>query len=735
MSLSHPTAAASAWQRTLAAVVPPGGWTMEQSSASPDAPAVGLSGSLESLGTVFESTGDAIWSVDHLHRLRAFNSAYALTMEALTGRAPRVGDSPEEVAPTELVRFIRACYDRALAGHRFSVNRDQEMDGTLRSWELFFHPSQGPDGSPSVVVFSKDITRRRQTEAELQMARLEAEEANRAKSHFMANMSHELRTPLNSVIGFANILLKRHQGEEAGRDREFLERIVANGNHLLTLINQILDLSKIESGKLELDLEDVDLRELLPSVIRQLEGQVQDRPLRLDTAWAVAPLPFLADAGKLRQVLINLVGNAIKFTEAGTVTVEVEADPDDGTPLAIHVRDTGIGIPEDRLEDIFKAFRQADGTTARRYGGTGLGLTISRSLCQVMGFELGVESTVGKGSVFTIHLHDGVWASDREWSGGPGSGAGAVAAPPAFRRTRSADRWIPEDDGPEVSPVRPLATWPLMERGVAVVSHRPELRSSLAEYLRDLGCHVTIPTDGREALAGLRAGGIDVAILDFLMPGMSGWEVLEELRGGEASPAAAARTVGDRTLGEGNGRRRSDRDPVILLTGIPTNGGGAGDGAPGPTIRVDLEPWAELPHGLSRALARSRIGEGCVVLVVEEERDPGDTCSTLLRDHELVVHRVGDRTGALELLSRVEVDLVVLRVRRIRWDHFALLASLGEAATHAGGRAPAPFLVVPEEAIGDDVRLSLRRRAIRTGTRHAPSTGRIAREVERLLGG
>ncbi|TVR62659.1 MAG: PAS domain S-box protein [Gemmatimonadales bacterium] len=729
---SPPSTTLSAWRRTFSAVTPPGGWPEAGRTASDVTPGLRLSGSLESLGAVFESTGDPIWSVDRHHRLQAFNSAYALTMEALTGYAPRVGQSPEEIVPEELVRFIRTCYDRALAGHRFSVNRDQEMDGTLRSWELFFHPSEGPDGAPSVVVFSRDITRRRQTEADLKMARLEAEEANRAKSHFMANMSHELRTPLNSVIGFANILLKRHQGEESGRDREFLERIVANGNHLLTLINQILDLSKIESGKVELDLEDVDLRELVPSVIRQLEGQVQDRPLRLEAGWTVAPRPFLADAGKLRQVLINLVGNAIKFTEAGTVTVEVEADPEDGRPLAIHVRDTGIGIPEDCLEDIFKVFRQADGTTARRFGGTGLGLTISRSLCQVMGLQLGVKSKVGEGSVFTLYLDDGLPA------GSPG-----LSQPPAR------DRWVPEDNGSEPAPGIPLVSASsLRELGVAVVSHRPELRSSLAEYLREMGLRVTIPAHGREALLGLRSGGIDVAILDFLMPGMSGWEVLEEFRRGEASfPTESRPEVGEQeagSMGEGpdemppGTKERGERgpDPVILLTGIPANGAGAGwDGAPSSTLRVDLEPWGGLPQHLSRALERSRIHKGSVVLLMEEGCEPGDASTTLFRDHGLVVHRVGGRTGALELLARMEVDLVVLRIRSIGLDHFGLLAALGGAATGSGRRPPPPVLVVPESGMRDDVRASLRRLSMGAGATSAPSTGRIALEVKRLLDG
>lgn len=728
MSSPADPATITAWRRTLDAARPPGGWSESGRLDGEVVPGLRLAGSAAKLSAVFESTGDAIWAVDHRHRIQAFNSAYALTMEALTGRAPRVGDSPEVVVPPGLVRFIRNCYDRALAGHRFSVNRDQEMDGALRTWELFFHPSEGPDGAPGVVVFSKDITRRRQTEEELRLARLEAEEANRAKSLFMANMSHELRTPLNSVIGFANILLKRHQGDEASRDREFLERIVANGNHLLTLINQILDLSKIESGKLELDLEEVDLRELIPAVIRQLEGQLHDRPLELRFHWEVAPVPFLADPGKIRQVLINLVGNAIKFTEAGSVVVEVEADPDDGSPVAIHVRDTGIGIPEDRLEDIFKAFRQADGTTARRFGGTGLGLTISRSLCQVMGFSLGVRSSVGEGSTFTIVLREGQWQGD---SGLSAFGAGER------RFSGTAGRWKPEPEGTgkeggalreprtgngKTSGPGTLASLVHLDRGVAVVSQRPDLRSALTEHLRDLGCHVSVPTNASEALSGLRDGGVDVVILDFLIPGTTGWEVLEELRSREAPVEA------------GSQARDGVGEPLILLTGIPDSEAG-GLGAAAPTLRVDMEVWNGLETRLARVLRRNGVEAGQTAVLFQEEREVGDGCAALFREHGVVVHRVADREAALDLLSRMQTDLVILRTRSVRLEHFSLLSALAGAGPAPDLRPPPPVLVVVDALMRREDRVAFRRGAERSGSLGAPSSSRIAREVERLLKG
>ena len=188
--------------------------------------------------------------------------------------------------------------------------------------------------------------------------------------------------------------------------------------HLLELIDDILDLARIEEGRLEITLADVDLAQLVQQTVRQLEGRAIGTGVLL--GYTVPPdlAPVRADEGRLRQALINLLGNALKFTAKGTVHIEVETDPGGGGPRCLHGRDTGIGIPADRLSHVFQAFEQADGTTARRYGGAGLGLAISRLLCELMGFELSVASEPGRGSVFTVALH-------------PGAAAGATA--PAAR--------------------------------------------------------------------------------------------------------------------------------------------------------------------------------------------------------------------------------------------------------------------------------------------------------------
>ena len=464
------------------------------------------------LQALVENTGDAIWSVDRSLRLITFNTAFSMALEARTGREPTAQDLPEDSFPPEDAVWYREMYQRCLKGASFSELRDDEIGGQLRSSELFFNPIREAMGITGVAVFGKDVTARRRTQVALRMAKEEAERANQAKSQFLANMSHELRTPLNSVIGFTNILLKNRSGHLVDQELNFLERISANGKHLLHLINQVLDLAKIEAGRMELELEDVSLRELVDETLAQMEGQVKEKPVRLR---AVVPegLPLMeADPGKLKQVLINLVGNAIKFTNEGEVAVEVLRETEDGAVSAIRVRDTGIGIPRERLQAIFEAFQQADGTTSRRFGGTGLGLTISRSLCQLMGFDLQVESEVGKGSAFSILVTQ----------------ADHPARRPEDELIEEAIRPIESSRPREAEPVAPEKIQ--AARTILVIDDDPDSRILMTHYLEDLGCDVLTAGSAGDGLEQARAFRPDLVTLDLMMPGVTGWEALREFK-------------------------------------------------------------------------------------------------------------------------------------------------------------------------------------------------------------
>ena len=242
----------------------------------------------------------------------------------------------------------------------------------------------------------------RERTAELEAALTAAESASRAKSQFLATMSHELRTPLNAVIGFSQHLQKNKSGNLLPQDLAYLERINDNGTHLLRVINDILDLSRIEAGKMHVEHGRVSLPEMLTDVVAQVAAV--PGALRVEARMSLpAGLRDLeTDASMLRRILTNLIGNAAKFTERGSLQVVVRADDD--RPLRIDIIDTGIGIPPERLSAIFERFEQADNSTQRRFGGTGLGLAISRTLCELLGFRIGVVSDAGTGSCFSVLL-------------------------------------------------------------------------------------------------------------------------------------------------------------------------------------------------------------------------------------------------------------------------------------------------------------------------------------------
>ena len=354
------------------------------------------------------------------------------------------------------------------------------------------------------VVNFRDITARKHAEFELIVARDAAESASRAKSDFLARMSHELRTPLNSIIGFANVLRKNRTSTMSDDQLSFTNRIATNGLHLLALINDILDLSKIEAGRMTLDLSAVMLDTLVRETIDELEGEAKDRPVVVRAEIPDVIRSIGTDAARMKQVLINLIGNSLKFTERGEVVVAIEADPV-GVPQRILVRDTGIGIPQDRLDAIFNVFEQAESVTSRRFGGTGLGLAISRSLCELMGHRLEVESVEGVGTTMLIRLGTAPRTSRRSLPGIP-------AIP---------DPQLPPADARGANPEAPL---------VLVVDEDEDTALLLGQSLEEAGCRVAKADSGVDALRMARDLLPDLIFLDLRLPKISGFDVFRILK-------------------------------------------------------------------------------------------------------------------------------------------------------------------------------------------------------------
>jgi two-component system, sensor histidine kinase and response regulator len=455
---------------------------------------------------IMEAALDAIITIDHRGVILELNPA----AEKVLGypRAQALGrDVAELIIPPEardahcggLERFL-AGGEGQILGKRVEVSA-MRADGTVIPVELAVTAIEA-DGPPLYTAFLRDISERRRAEVALQRAVEAAEAASRAKSEFLANVSHEIRTPMNGIIGMTELALDTELSRE---QREYLDLVRVSADGLLTVINDILDFSKIEAGKLHLDPVAFDLRDLVGETMKTLGLRAHQKGLELaHHIPAEVPEALVGDAVRLRQVLVNLVGNAIKFTERGEVVARVDLEPGAGPApeagflLHFRVTDTGIGIPPAKQRAIFAPFEQADGSTTRQYGGTGLGLTISSRLVEMMGGRIWVESEPGRGSTFHFTAR-----------------LGAAEAP---ART-----------GPPLDPAD------LRGLPVLIVDDNATNRRILQEVLAHWQMQPTAVETGREALALMR-GAVEqgrpfpLVLSDAMMPEMDGFTLAEQIK-------------------------------------------------------------------------------------------------------------------------------------------------------------------------------------------------------------
>jgi signal transduction histidine kinase/CheY-like chemotaxis protein len=478
-------------------------------------------------------------------------------------------------------------------------------------------------GGGTVAVYS-DITELRQQNLELEEARELSEVANQTKSQFLANMSHELRTPLNAIIGYSEIL--QEDAVDVGQDQLVpdLKKIEGAGRHLLGLINDILDLSKVEAGKMDVFIEEIDISSLLDevkSIITPLVGK-NGNTLELRLADQIGSMR--TDRTKVKQCLLNVLSNASKFTQDGKLTVGIERLGMDRSMVQITVSDTGIGMSEEQLGRLFQAFSQADASTTKKFGGTGLGLAITRHFCRLLGGDITVTSQVGEGSTFTILLPDQAATPDQFTA--------PTETAPDSPRANSADA------GAVVT--------------VLVVDDDPAARDLLTTNLGREGYRTVQARGGDEALALAQKLRPDAITLDVLMPKRDGWAVL--------------------------GALKSDPDlcdiPVIMVTVAPDRGIGLSLGA----AEVMTKP---VDRGQLTSLLRQLLSRDGPILLVEDDPATRETVRHTIEKIGLTVAEVTNGRLALDWLTENPAPaLILLDLMMPEMDGFEFLDTFNSRA-------------------------------------------------------
>ncbi|BAP56591.1 PAS domain S-box [Thioploca ingrica] len=498
-------------------------------------------------------------------------------------------------------------------------HRDDEIfrrkDGTSFTAEYITTPIREANQVTGAVMTFRDVTERKQAEMALQEAKMTAEAANLAKSQFLANMSHELRTPLNAIIGYSEMLKEEAVDLEPEDFIPDLERIHAAGNHLLGLINDVLDLSKIEAGKMELHLESFTLSALLQEVISTVQPLIEKNTNTLEIICTEPLGEMYADMTKLRQILFNLLSNAAKFTENGLIFIEVNRQQqDDEDWIYCRVADDGIGITHEQRAKLFRAFTQADASTTRKYGGTGLGLAITKQFVEMMGGRIDLISAFGQGSLFTIKLP-------------------TVVNPSEDRQQTEYPLAITEEEGI-----------------ILVIDDDNVTRALLKNYLTQLGYAVAVAAGGKEGLRLARKLRPDAIVLDVKMPNIDGWKVLSWLKS-------------DSLLAD---------IPVVMISVEDQQKKGVALGA------TDYLLKPVYPEQLSTILRKFKINYETqnLVMLVEDDIVIREMMADILKNQGWQVFKAENGQVALNYLDRKNPALILLDLMMPIMDGFEFLTHL-----------------------------------------------------------
>ena len=509
-------------------------------------------------------------------------------------------------------------------------------------------------------------------------ARAAADQASRAKSAFLANMSHELRTPMNAIIGYSEMLME--DAEDSGDDAQLedLRKIHGAGQYLLSLINDILDLSKVEAGRMDLYLERFDLAEMVEEIASTVAPLVEKQENTLVCEPAEGLGTMRADLTKVRQALFNLLSNAAKFTAKGTITLAARRDRDDaGDRIVMSVADTGIGIPPDKLEHIFDEFSQADQTTTRNFGGTGLGLAISRRFCRMMGGDITVWSRPGEGAVFTMTLPATVDALE-------------------VAKAAASDSGSEDGDGPVPSTV--------VAGAVLVIDDDPDARDLLRRTLEADGHEVVTAASARDGLELARAATPAVVTLDVSMPDMDGWTVLRLLK---SDPAL--RHV-----------------PVVMVSMLHEKGLGIALGAAEYLSKpVDRKKLQELVARLSESETRGH------VLVVEDDAAERELVRRALQQQGRTVVEAENGAVGMERVTEETPQVVILDLMMPVMDGFEFLRRL--RASPAG--RPVPVIVLTARELSADEADLLTKEASAVLLKDSPDLDAALSELRSVVAG